>query len=47
MKKLYFDILNLISFSGQIEEYLHEEDALMDFLKHQASYCEVIKYRKK
>ncbi len=32
------------SFSGQIEEYLHEEDALMDFLKHQASYCDVIKY---
>ena len=31
------------SFSGQIEEYLHEEDALMDFLKHQASYCEMIK----
>jgi hypothetical protein len=33
----------LDSFSGQIEEYLHEEDALMDFLKHQASYCDVIK----
>ena len=34
------------SYSGQIEEYLHEEDALMDFLKHQASYCDVIKYEK-
>lgn len=31
------------SFSGQIEEFLHEEDALMDFLKHQASYCDVVK----
>jgi len=33
----------LDSFSGQIEEFLHEEDALMDFLKHQASYCDVVK----
>ncbi|UJR13605.1 hypothetical protein I4U23_000618 [Adineta vaga] len=33
----------LDSFAGQIEEYLHEEDALMDFIKHQASYCDVIK----
>ncbi|CAF3836752.1 unnamed protein product [Rotaria sp. Silwood1] len=31
------------SYSGQIEEYLHEEDALMDFLKDQSSYCDAIK----
>lgn len=31
------------SFSGMIEEFLHEEDALMDFLKRQSSYCDVIK----
>ncbi|CAF0788254.1 unnamed protein product [Didymodactylos carnosus] len=33
----------LDSFSGQIEEFLHEEDALMDFIKQQATYCEVIR----
>ncbi len=47
INKFFFDILNINSFSGQIEEYLHEEDALMDFLKHQASYCDVIKYKNK
>ncbi len=43
--KIFFFYIsfNINSFSGQIEEYLHEEDALMDFLKHQASYCDVIK----